>query len=95
MKVDASLVEASGVRLAVAYVHDSWVRPGVGDMLISRLAPYFPPLPVMLVSENVPPRAYAPFQTQAFLEKITCVQPPRFEIDLSEPPEDEEDELPF
>ena len=94
MKVDAALIELLGVRLAVAFVHDSWVRPGVGDDLISRLAPHLPPLPTMLVSEDVPPRAYAPFQTERFLELLLATQMPRFEIDLAEEPEDE-DELPF
>jgi hypothetical protein len=94
MKVDAALVELLGVRLAVAYVHDSWVRPGVGDQLIARLMPFLPPMPIMLVSEDGPARAYAPFQTRQFFELLPTARVQRFEIDLSEDPEDEED-LPF
>lgn len=95
MKVDVALAELNRVRLIVAFPHDSWVRPGVGDDLISRLMPYVPPLPIMLVSESPTFRAYAPFQTQSFLELLPTVRLQRFEVDLSAPPEDEEDELPF
>lgn len=94
MRVEAALVELLGVRLAVAFVDDSWVRPGVGDQLISRLAPFLPPMPIMLVSEGRPARAYAPFQTRALFELLPAAQVQRFEIDLAEDPEDEE-ELPF
>lgn len=94
MKVEAALVELLGVRLAVAFVHDSWVRPGVGDRLISRLMPFLPPMPIMLVSEGGPSRAYAPFQVKAFFELLPSAQVQRFEIDLAEDLEDEE-ELPF
>ena len=92
--MEAALVELLRVRMAVAFVHDSWVRPGVGDTLISRIRPFLPPLPIMLVSEDGPNRAYAPFQTPEFLNLLLEVQVQRFEIDLSEEPEDEE-ELPF
>jgi hypothetical protein len=94
VKVEVALAELKNVRLAIAFPHDSWVRPGVGDDLISRLAPHLPPLPIMLVSEGLQLRAYAAFQTREFLDQFSGAKLQRFEIDLSEEPEDEE-ELPF
>ena len=95
VRVEVALTELKRVRLIVAYPHDSYVRPGVGDDLISRLMPYLPPLPIMLVSEGSRPRAYAAFQTDEFLALLPSVKVQRFEVDLSAPPEDEEDDLPF
>jgi hypothetical protein len=48
----------------------------------------------MLVSEEAGLRAYAPFQTNDFLALLPTTRLQRFEVDLSEGPEDEE-ELPF
>lgn len=96
LRVEVALAQLKQVRLIVAFPHDSWVRPGPGDELIGRLPQYLPPLPIMLVSEGAYPRAYAPFQTDEFLRLLPTVQLQRFEIDLSQPPEDEDaDELPF
>lgn len=84
------------MRLVVAFPHESHVRPGVGDDLINRLAPYVPPLGIMLVAEGGEPRAYAPFQTERLLPLLANVKLNRFVVDLSLPPEEEEDdELPF
>jgi len=94
MKVDVALVELKGVRLAVAFPEDAWVRPGAGDELISRLSPYLPPLGIMLVSEGAYPRAYASFETYDLLAHLDAAAVSRFIVDLSEPPEEEE-ELPF
>lgn len=49
----------------------------------------------MLVSEGAYPRAYATFETHELLPLLSAVQLIRFEIDLNQPPEDEDDELPF
>lgn len=95
LKIEVALAELKQTRLVIAFPHDSWVRPGVGDDLISRLAPHVPPLPIMLVSEEFSLRAYAPFQTQAFLELLPTVKLQRFVVDLSQSPEEEEDDLPF
>lgn len=94
MRVEVALVELKGARLAVAFPEDPWVRPGAGDTLISRMTPYLPPLGIMLVSEGAYPRAYAAFETQEFLSLLRMQELSRFTVDLSEPPEDE-DELPF
>lgn len=95
LRVEVALTQLKQVRLIIAFPHDSWVRPGAGDELIGRLPPYLPPLPIMLVSEGSYLRAYAPFQTDEFLRLLPTVRLQRFEIDLSQPPEEEEDELPF
>lgn len=94
MRVEVALVELKGARLAVAFPEDSWVRPGEGDSLISRMAPYLPPLGIMLVTEGAHPRAHATFETSEFLTLLQAVKLVRFTVDLSSPPEDEED-LPF
>ncbi len=49
----------------------------------------------MLVSEGAYPRAYAHFETQAFLEPLRQVGLNRFEVDLSAELDDEDEELPF
>lgn len=95
MKVEVALTELRRARLIVAFPHDSYVRPGSGDVLISRMAPHLPPLGIMLVSEGAYPRAYATFETHELLPLLSAVQLVRFEIDLNQPPEDEDDELPF
>lgn len=94
MRVEVALVELKGARLAIAFPEDPWVRPGVGDSLIARMTPYLPPLGIMLVSQRSPARAHAAFETRDFLALLPTVKPVRFTVDLSEPPEDE-DELPF
>lgn len=95
MRVEVALVELKGVRLILAFPDDSYVRPGVGDRLILQLAPHLPLLGIMLVSEGAYPRAYAHFETQAFLEPLRQVDPNRFEVDLSAELDDEDEELPF
>lgn len=94
MRVEVALVELKGARLAVAFPDDPWVRPGAGDSLIAQMASYLPPLGIMLVSEEGRPRAHAAFETRDFLALLPTVKLVRFTVDLSEPPEDEE-ELPF
>jgi len=89
-----ALTELKGVRLIVAFPHDSFVRPGAGDRLLSELAPHLPPLGIMLVSDGAYPRAYASFQTHEFLQPLRFVELNRFELDMTEPPE-EDGELPF
>jgi hypothetical protein len=96
LRIEVALTELKGVRLIVAFPGDEYVRPIAGDRLITQLTPYLPPLGIMLVSESAWPRAYAPFQTHEFLPLLRGISLNRFEVDLSVPPEDEdEDELPF
>ena len=50
MKLDVAVAELKGVRVALAFPPPAWVAPGVGDVLLERLRPHFPTLPVMLVA---------------------------------------------
>lgn len=96
MRIEVALAQLGIARLVVAFPDDSYVRPGVGDQLIAKLAPYVPPLGIMLVSEGATLRAYAPFETHKLIPLLADAKLSRFVIDLSAPPEDEEeDELPF
>jgi hypothetical protein len=95
LRIAVALTQLKGVRLIVAFPEDAYVRPGIGDRLILQMLPYLPPLGIMLVSDGAYPRAYAPFQTHEFLPLLRMVDLHKFEIDLSEPPEDEDDDLPF
>lgn len=94
MKIDTAIVTLRGVRMGIAFPHSTWVRPGVGDQLINRLAPFMPTLPIMLVCfDEGEERAYAAFQTKAFFEALNLDEISLVEIDLdAEPPEEE---LPF
>lgn len=96
MKIEVALTQLGPARLVLAFPHDSYIRPGVGDMLIERLAPYVPRLGIMLVSDGPVPHAYAPFETHKLLPLLANVKLSRYVVDLSQPPDDEDDdELPF
>lgn len=98
MKVEVALVELRQVRLIVAFPHESYVRPGVGDDLIERLAKRLPPRGIMLVAEGRSPRAYAHFETDELLPLLLLAPLTRFDVDLDAAPTDEdedEDDLPF
>ena len=80
----------------MVFPHESYVRPGVGDDLINRIAPYVPPMGIMLVAEGPTPRAHARFETCELLPILLAKPIRRFEIDLSKPPHsDDDDDLPF
>jgi len=83
MLVEAAVTELLGVRLALAFAHADWVRPGPGDILIARLAPHLPPLPLMLVGDDG--RTYAPFQTHAFAARLRRSALATFTVDLDAP----------
>lgn len=96
VRVEVALTELRGARLVVVFPHESYVRPGVGDDLIDRIAPYVPPMGIMLVAEGTAPRAHARFETRELLPLLLATPIRKFEIDLSKPPEsDDEDDLPF
>lgn len=96
VKVEVALTELRGARLVIVFPHESYVRPGVGDDLINRVAPYVPPMGIMLIAEDPAPRAYARFETHELLPLLLAKPIRRFEIDLSNPPEsDDDDDLPF
>ena len=96
MRVEAALTELRGARLVVVFPHESFVQPGPGDDLINRVAPYLPAMGIMLVAEGAVPRAYAKFDTHELLPLLLTTPLRKFEINLSRPPEnDDDDDLPF
>jgi hypothetical protein len=96
MKIQVAVTVLKGVRVAVAFPPPAWVVPGMGDALLARLQPWFPALPVLLVS-NQPHgvRAHAAFQAQALVEGADLDALDRIEIDLDAPPPAPFDEPPF
>jgi len=88
MKLDIVLADLKGVRVALAFPPPAWVAPGVGDVLLERLRPFFPTLPVMLVSvHRHGVRAHAAFQALALVEGADLAHLPRQTIDLDIPPQ--------
>lgn len=87
MKIDVSIAELKGVRVAIAFPPPAWVTPGVGDVLLEQLRPYFPTLPIMLASVQAHRvRTHAVFQAQALIAGADLRQLPRYQIDLDLPP---------
>jgi hypothetical protein len=96
MKLEVALAELKGVRVALAFPPPAWVAPGVGDVLLERLRPHFPTLPVMLVSiQRHGVRAHAAFQAQALVEGADLAHLPRTLIDLDVPPAPADEPPPF
>jgi hypothetical protein len=87
MKMSAAVTLVRCIRLVVAFPHPSYVRPGVGDVLLERLMPHFPALPIMLVSAKASnARAYATFDTDALLAGLDLADLVLEKIDLDTPP---------
>ena len=97
MKLDVAVAELKGVRVALAFPPPAWVAPGVGDVLLERLRPFFPTLPVMLVSlhRHGGIRAHAAFQAQALVDGADLAHLPRQTIDLDIPPAPPDTPPPF
>ena len=96
MKLEVALAELKGVRVALAFPPPAWVAPGVGDVLLERLRPHFPTLPVMLVSvQKHGVRAHAAFQAQALVDGADLTRLPRTAIDLDVPPALPDEPTPF
>jgi len=95
LKLRAGIVIARGVRLGLAFVPSHLALAGAGDVLLAQLSPYFPGLPVMLVSSSASERrAYASFDSAPLLADIDLASVPTHEIDLDVAPPDTR-ELPF
>ena len=91
MKLDTAVVTIKGVRMALAFPHSSWVRPGVGDDLINRLSRHLPALPIMLVNfDDGEERSYAAFDSAGFLSALNLDDIALVEIDLTAEPPDED-----
>ena len=87
MKMSTAITIVRGIRLVVAFPHPSYVRPGVGDVLLARLTPHYPALPIMLVSAKASnARAYATFDTDALLAELDLADLVLERIDLDTPP---------
>jgi hypothetical protein len=96
MRLDVAVAELKGVRVALAFPPPAWVAPGVGDVLLERLRPFFPTLPVMLVAvHRHGVRAHAAFQAQALVEGADLTRLQRTVIDLDVPAERPDGPLPF
>jgi hypothetical protein len=96
MKIRVAVTTLKGVRLAVAFPPPAWVVPGMGDALLARLQPWFPALPVLLVSTQPHGlRAHAAFQAQALVEGADLGALETVEIDLDQPPGLPDEPLPF
>jgi hypothetical protein len=96
MKLEVALAELKGVRVALAFPPPAWVAPGVGDVLLERLRPHFPTLPVMLVSiQRHGVRAHAAFQAQALVDGADLAHLPRTLIDLDVPQAPADEPPPF
>ena len=96
MRLDVAIADLKGVRVALAFPPPAWVAPGVGDVLLERLRPFFPTLPVMLVSEHRHGlRAHAAFQAQALIDGADLAHLQRRTIDLDIPPPPPDTPPPF
>lgn len=88
MKIDTSIVSIRGTRIALAFPHSSYVAPGVGDVLLARLAPHFPTLPIMLVTFQDGERAYATFQYEPIFRELNLDDISLVTVDLDMLPDE-------
>jgi hypothetical protein len=96
MKIRIAVTRLKGVRVAVAFPPPAWVVPGMGDALLARLQPWFPAMPVLLVSTQPHGlRAHAAFQAQLLVEGADLGALETVEIDLDQPPGLPDEPLPF
>lgn len=96
MKVLAAEIEPYGSPIMVTIVDSLYTSPAAGDALLKRLRPYFPIHPIMLVSvEHNGYRAHAPFETHRLLALIQLELLTLHEVDLSIPPAEKDEPLPF
>lgn len=87
MRLQVGVTTVRGITMAVAFPHPSYVRPGVGDVILGQLRPFFPALPIMLVSaKSRNARAYAPFETDALFAEMDLAAIETVEVDLEIPP---------
>jgi len=89
------IVNLRGICMALVFAEPGLLRAGVGDALLLRLGPWFPCLPIMLLS-NAPgaPLAYASFDARPFLSQLDLSGMTLHDIDLRLAPPDHR-EAPF
>lgn len=96
MKIQVAEVTPYGSPVLVAIVPSECTNPSSGAGMLRQIQPYFPTHPIMLVSvEGNGFRAYATFETHMLLALIQLENLDVIELDLSVPPSDTEEELPF
>lgn len=89
MILRAGIVSVRGVRIALAFAPARYLGPGLGDALLARLTPYFPGLPIMLVSiKGGKRRAYATFDTSTLLAELDLDGIEEHPVDLDAAPPD-------
>ena len=94
MKLHIVEVEPYGSPILVAIVAQKFMGASEGDRLLSRIRPYFPTRPVMLVAVTDNGfKSYAHFQTHVLLSLLQLEYLNLTELDLCVPPPDPE--LPF
>jgi len=96
MKIQVAEVTPYGSPVLVAIVSSEYTNPSHGTGMLRQIQPYYPSHPIMLVSvEGNGFRAYATFETHMLLALIQLENLHATEIDLSMPPPEVEEELPF
>jgi len=96
MQLQVAEVTPYGAPILVAVVDPEFVNAERGNPLISRIQPYFPHHPIMLVAvKSNGFRAHAHFQTHLLLTLIQLEFLELSELDLNEPPTAANEELPF
>jgi hypothetical protein len=90
LTLTGGIVTVRGIRMALVFADSGSLRAGAGDVLLARLGPWFPRLPVMLVAPRAHPTlAYAQFDTHALLPELDLAGMVEREIDLDgQPPDD-------
>ena len=98
MKIDAAAVLINRTRVAIALVGANVTEPtsDAGDRIIRLVQPFFPLLPIMLVSiQDNGFRAYAHFQTPTLLSLVQLLAIPWQDYDLANPPAKDYSPEPF
>ena len=96
MKIHVTEFAPHGSPIVVAIVDSPYTLDGAAEAVWRQVAAWFPTRPVMLVS--VEPngfRAYAPFQTGELLALLQLETLTLQEIDVSLPPPEKDEALPF
>ncbi|WP_208280726.1 hypothetical protein [Massilia oculi] len=90
MILTGGIVTIRDIRIALVFAAPDCLRPGVGDALLARLAPWFPRLPIMLAApREKPSRAYAAFDTRQLLPELDLAGMVEQTIDLDLAPPDD------
>lgn len=95
MKIQATEVTPYGSPVLITVVPSEYTNPAYASSLVPQIQKHYPTHPIMLVSvERNGFRAYAAFETHLLLALIQLENLDLRELDLSNPPSDDE-ELPF